>query len=238
MTFLSLYASRFIILWAVALVPLWAELVERLVPRDMFVWARGPGDHRVCRSSIVDRAVAAVLLIVINLHPTRFGSIFRPRDRRQWRSGCCATSCQSAARIYNDYGWAGPLILDGLSRVASRRRWSTLLFQGAGRMAGDRRYAHRPDLARRARTKASPRCVFPLIRARSGTHRSLAQLPSVAGLLQRTDLCRFCARSERERTRNPHFVSRRAILSRDASTRETSSPNCNLSHLLLATSMF
>ncbi len=77
MTLLSLYASRFIILWAVTLVPLWAELVERLVPRNMFVWARGPGDRPFggVRSALL---LAVVLLVVINLHPTRFGPIFRP----------------------------------------------------------------------------------------------------------------------------------------------------------------
>ena len=76
MTLLSLYASRFIILWAVTLVPLWAELVERLVPRNMFVW---PGLNDLplggVRSALL---LSGVLLVVINLHPTRFGPIFRP----------------------------------------------------------------------------------------------------------------------------------------------------------------
>ena len=40
MTGLSLFAARFVIFWAVASIPLWAELVERLIPQD-YRWA-GP----------------------------------------------------------------------------------------------------------------------------------------------------------------------------------------------------
>jgi hypothetical protein len=111
MTLLSLYASRFIILWAVALVPLWAELIERIVPRGMFIWARGPEDRAVSavRSSMV---VAAALVIVIDLHPTRFGPIFRPEITDNGVQALRAL-LPTSARIYNDYGWAGPLILDG-----------------------------------------------------------------------------------------------------------------------------
>ena len=41
LTVLSLYASRFIVFWVVALVPLWAHLIELLIPPGMFAWARG-----------------------------------------------------------------------------------------------------------------------------------------------------------------------------------------------------
>jgi hypothetical protein len=111
MTLLSLYASRFIVLWAVALVPLWAELVERIVPRDMFVWARGREDKPVdrVRSWIV---VAAVLLIVMNLQRFWIGTIFR-REIAENGIQRLRDALPAAARIYNNYGWAGPLILNG-----------------------------------------------------------------------------------------------------------------------------
>ncbi len=44
MTGLSVYAARFIIFWAVALIPLWADLLERLIPHGMFAWARDRED--------------------------------------------------------------------------------------------------------------------------------------------------------------------------------------------------
>jgi hypothetical protein len=155
MTLLSLYASRFIILWAVALVPLWAELAERLVPRGMFVWARGLEDQAVrgVRSWIV---LAGVLLIVISLHPTRFGSIFRPEISN---NGVLALRAllPTAARIYNDYGWAGPLVLDGSRawRVAVDGRlyffrepaeWQAIEDARTGRISLDElEQIHRPD---------------------------------------------------------------------------------------------
>ena len=48
MTILSLYAARFIIFWAVALVPLWAQVIERIVPAPLFASARG-GEARPVR---------------------------------------------------------------------------------------------------------------------------------------------------------------------------------------------
>ena len=47
MTILSLYASRFIIFWAVALVPFWVQVVESVIPTGMFAWARGDEDKWV-----------------------------------------------------------------------------------------------------------------------------------------------------------------------------------------------
>jgi hypothetical protein len=155
MTLLSLYASRFIILWALALVPLWAELVERIVPSGMFVWARGREDHaaRRVRSWIV---LAVALLIVINLQWARSASIFRPEIAdngvRALRS-----ELQGAARIYNNYGWAGPLILDGSPewRLAVDSRlyifrepaeWRVIEDARAGRISLDElEHRHHPD---------------------------------------------------------------------------------------------
>jgi hypothetical protein len=155
MTLLSLYASRFIILWGVALVPLWAELVELIVPRGMFVWARDPEDRAVCgaRSQM---ALASALLIVINLHPSRFGPIFRPEITDNGVRALRAL-LPTAARIYNDYGWAGPLMLDGLPdwRVAVDGRlyffrepaeWQAIEDARSGSISLDElEQRHRPD---------------------------------------------------------------------------------------------
>ncbi len=155
MTLLSLYASRFIILWAVALVPLWAELVQRLVPRGMFVWARGPEDQAVrgVRSWML---LATVLFAVIDLHPTRLGSIFRPEVSNNGVQALRAL-LPATARIYNDYGWAGPLVLDGSPewRVAVDGRlyffrepaeWQVIDDARAGRISLDElEQRHHPD---------------------------------------------------------------------------------------------
>jgi hypothetical protein len=155
MTLFSLYASRFIILWALALVPLWAELVERMVPSGMFVWARGREDRAVhpVRSWMV---LAAALLIVINLQWARCRSIFRPEIAengvRALRAELSAT-----ARIYNDYRWAGPLIFEGSPewRVAVDGRlyffrepaqWQAIEDARAGRISLDEiERRHQPD---------------------------------------------------------------------------------------------
>jgi len=111
MTVLTLFAARFIIFWAVALVPLWAEMVELLVPGGMFVWARRPRDEPV-RTVRSLAGLAAAAAIVLGLHPARFGPIVPPgiplagvRALRGLMPG--------SARIYNALIWGGPLLLDG-----------------------------------------------------------------------------------------------------------------------------
>jgi hypothetical protein len=155
MTLLSLYASRFIILWAVALVPLWAELGERLVPRGMFVWARQSDESSVAgmRSKIV---LAAGLLIVVCLQWARSGSIFRPEIADNGVRALRA-ALPNSARIYNDYSWAGPLIFDGSPgwKVAVDGRlyffnqpaeWRAIHEASAGRTSLDElEQKHQPD---------------------------------------------------------------------------------------------
>ena len=51
MTILSFYAARFIIFWAIASVPFWAVVVERLMPMGMFAWC---GDARRSRFGPAD----------------------------------------------------------------------------------------------------------------------------------------------------------------------------------------
>ncbi len=111
MTLLSSFAARFIIFWAIALVPFWAELVERLVPDGMFAPARGGvGVHvRTFRSLI---GLAAVATIVVCLHPARFGPILRPGIPIDGVKMLRA-QLPGPARIYNARVWAGPLLLDG-----------------------------------------------------------------------------------------------------------------------------
>ena len=77
MTAMSLYAARFIIFWAVALVPFWAQVVERTFPIGMFAWARGRGRvHGAAGRSMI--GLAAGLAIVLGVHPARFRPIVHP----------------------------------------------------------------------------------------------------------------------------------------------------------------
>jgi hypothetical protein len=111
MTVLSLYASRFIIFWCAALLPLWAEVVEQLIPRDIFMWARNRGD-RAARGVKSRALLAAGMTATVVSQPVMFGTIFRPElsldGVRALRS-----ELPSGARIYNHYVWAGPLLLEG-----------------------------------------------------------------------------------------------------------------------------
>ena len=111
MTLLSFTAARFIIVWAVALVPLWVELVELIVPQRLFAWLREPVESRVplVRSLI---ALAAVALVVIGLHPARFGSILKPGIPLD-AIAVLRALVPGPARIYNARVWAGPLLLEG-----------------------------------------------------------------------------------------------------------------------------
>ena len=156
MTVLSLYAARFIIFWAVALVPLWAEVVERLIPRGMFAWARGRGGSGGSGRSVVAGTGGG------SGH-RRSVSIRRGSGRssvprfRSTVSGPFALELPGAARIYNHYGWAGPLILEGLAgwRVAVDGRlyffsdpaeWQSIEDARAGRIPLDElERRHRPD---------------------------------------------------------------------------------------------
>jgi hypothetical protein len=111
MTILSLTAARFIIFWSVALVPLWAEILEQVVPKNLFVWARGQSTltTRVRRCMIVLLGGAAAF---VGLHPARFKPIVHP-DIPLDGVLTLRAELPAKARIYNDYVWAGPLLLQG-----------------------------------------------------------------------------------------------------------------------------
>jgi hypothetical protein len=114
MTALSLYAARFIIFWAVASVPIWAELVERLVPVGLFAWAR-TRDRPAAGTIRSIAGLAAGLAIVLGLHPARFRAIVRPEVPLEGVAALRA-ALPARARIYNDYFWAGPLLFYGASQ--------------------------------------------------------------------------------------------------------------------------
>ena len=111
LTPMPLYAVRFILFWAVGLIPLWAEIAEAIIPRGMFVWAR---DQKLSptftRRAII--GLASGLVLVLALHPARFRPILRPEIPTEGVEILRATLPDSA-RIYDDYPWAGPLLLDG-----------------------------------------------------------------------------------------------------------------------------
>ena len=155
MTILSLYATRFIIFWAVALVPFWAEIVEQLVPAGAFTWARGRGEQtgRSGRSLVGLFGGAAIVFGVL---PERFLPILEPGIPVDGVQALRA-HLPGAARIYNDYIWAGPLILGGPRgwRVAVDGRlyffpdpaeWRSIEDASAGRISVEElERRHRPD---------------------------------------------------------------------------------------------
>jgi len=155
MTILSFCAARFIIFWAVALVPFWAELVEQVVPGSMFVWARGRG-RRTVRAVRSITGLAAGVAIVLGLHPARFGRIVRPEIPLDGVHAL-VVELPAAARIYNDYFWAGPLLLDGgpewrmavdgrLYMFSDLAEWREIEDARAGRISLDElERRHRPD---------------------------------------------------------------------------------------------
>ena len=156
MTVLSLYAARFIIFWAVALVPFWAQ-------------ARGanPSTRRVLLCSrpepsdpfAPDRTILCLLAgatIVLGIHLARFQPIFEPEIPLDGVRALRA-NLPASARIYNDYVWAGPLILEGSPgwRVAVDGRlyffpdpaeWRSLNDARTGRISIDElEQTHHPD---------------------------------------------------------------------------------------------
>jgi hypothetical protein len=155
MTALSLYAARFIIFWAVALVPFWAALVEQILPPYVFSFARDPAERSV-RTGRSILCLLAGATIVLGIHLARFQPIFEreiPLDGVR----VLRASLPGAARIYNDYVWAGPLILEGspgwrfaidgrLYFFANPAEWRSINEARAGRTSIDElEQTHHPD---------------------------------------------------------------------------------------------
>jgi hypothetical protein len=105
MTLLSLYAARFGLFWALALIPVWARWIERARPPELFAWA---GDRPVGWAGL-----AATLLLglvsVVGLPPLLRPSILSDtlplEGLRRLRARL------PEGRIYNYREWGGPLIL-------------------------------------------------------------------------------------------------------------------------------
>jgi hypothetical protein len=156
MTLLSLYAARFIIFWAVALIPFWSMAIEWLCPDRIFAWARQNEPTHPVRAGRAMVGLAAAATIVLGPHPARFQPIVDP-DIPVEAVRALREQLPGEARIYNDYIWAGPLLLDGspLWRVAVDGRlyffpdpalWHAIDDASAGRVALDViEQMHRPD---------------------------------------------------------------------------------------------
>jgi hypothetical protein len=115
---LSMSATRFVMLWALSLVPLWATWFEHAWPRGLFASWRENGRTGFSPWRCAGVGVLTVLAILLG-HPARYLPIVRSEiplagvaTLRSW--------LPDEARIYNDYVWAGPLLLEGKSgwRVA------------------------------------------------------------------------------------------------------------------------
>ena len=179
MSILSLYATRFIIFWAVALVPFWAQVVERIVPRDMFssgARSTPSGLFRASRSIFgpargSDHRAG---------HPSRpFQADCRARDSARRRQGSVGPP-PGLGKDLQRLRLGGPPDIGRVTRLADRRRRPALLLPRSRRMAIDQRRPHRPNLDRRDRTNASPRRVFPLPGRRDTAHQRVIIVPALA----------------------------------------------------------
>jgi hypothetical protein len=166
MSILSLYAARFIIFWAVALVPFWAQVVERILPPAVLSFVRGPAERSV-RAGRSIFALLAGAAIVLAIDVAGFRPIVEPEipldGVRVLRAHIPAK-----ARIYNDYVWAGPLILEGSPgwRVAIDGRlyffsdpaeWRSINDARTGRTSIDElEQKHHPDAFFLYRADATP----------------------------------------------------------------------------------
>jgi hypothetical protein len=155
MTILSLYAARFIIFWSVALVPFWAVAIERV--RSLGLFAPAPEQEPrflPWKPAIFAPALAVALLLAA--HPARFRPIV---DAEIPLSGVAAlrAALPGPARIFNDYIWAGPLLLDGspgwrvsvdgrLYFFRSAEEWRSIEDASAGRLSLEAiERTHNPD---------------------------------------------------------------------------------------------
>ncbi len=110
MTMVSLAATRFVMLWAISSVLLWSVWIERTWPRSLLGWLRRESRAAIHPALATTFGVAALATIVA-AHPAARASIVHAdlpvdgiRELRRLLPG--------PARIYNDYVWAGPILLE------------------------------------------------------------------------------------------------------------------------------
>jgi hypothetical protein len=114
-TALSLYAARFAVAWALAMIPIWASWFERIKPGRCFAWN---GEQAVSRGTIV--RFIGLCMILCGVESLSSG---REKFDPEIPIACVAKLREllPRGRIYNYREWAGPL------QLAKFPDWTTMI---------------------------------------------------------------------------------------------------------------
>ena len=109
-TALSIYASRFTIFWAVAMIPTWARWIEKARPKNFFNFSN---NIKVKKKAYFAVVLSSLILDISVPLLTRDSVI----DKEIPMEGILQLkTLLPAGRIYNYREWGGPLILEGYPR--------------------------------------------------------------------------------------------------------------------------
>jgi hypothetical protein len=127
MTVLSLYASRFALFWALAMVPVWARWIEEVRPLYLFNWTGGDPVQRPAWAVLL----ILVLLIVLAIPALPTSTVLHAGLPLEGMTRL--KTALPSGRIYNYRQWGGPLIwtgypqwqvaIDGRLYLYSEKEW-------------------------------------------------------------------------------------------------------------------
>jgi len=110
MTALSMYASRFTIFWAVAMIPSWARWIEKARPKNFFNFS----NNVKVKKKVYFAVVFSSLILSISVPLFTRDSVI---DKEIPMEGILQLkTLLPAGRIYNYREWGGPLVLEGYPR--------------------------------------------------------------------------------------------------------------------------
>ena len=106
MTLVALYATRFVLFWGVAMVPIWADWIDAIMPKDSFRWGHDPAPRRSSIAVLIG-GVILIFLVPANLRSSIFDDRLPLDGIRQLKVAL------PRGRIYNFRQFGGPLIFEG-----------------------------------------------------------------------------------------------------------------------------
>jgi hypothetical protein len=106
MTVLALSASRFVLFWGLAMIPVWADWIEMVKSKESFQWGNDPTP----RWAFIAVLLGGVILVLVV--PSRLQSSIID-DRIPLEGIRVLKASLPEGRIYNFRQWGGPLILGG-----------------------------------------------------------------------------------------------------------------------------
>jgi hypothetical protein len=106
MTLLALYATRFVLFWGLAMIPVWADWIETIKDKSSFQWGGDPVSPRALIAVLVG-GMFLVLLVPASLQSSIFD------DRLPLDGIRLLKDAVPEGRIYNFRQWGGPLIFEG-----------------------------------------------------------------------------------------------------------------------------